>query len=69
MYAMLAIQLAIARQKRQPFYSNNVKKKQARPVKLWMEDHQTKTLSWPSQSPDLNPTENLSNVSKRVTSH
>jgi len=26
MYAMLAIQLAIARQKRQPFYSNNVKK-------------------------------------------
>ncbi|MBN3285256.1 TC1A transposase, partial [Polyodon spathula] len=34
-------------------------------IKVWMEDHQIKTLSWPAQSPDLNPTENLWNVIKR----
>jgi transposase len=32
-----------------------------------MEDHQIKTLAWPAQSPDLNPTENLWNVIKRKT--
>ena len=26
----------------------------ARSIKVWMEDHQIKTLSWPAQSPDLN---------------
>jgi hypothetical protein len=30
----------------------------ARSIKVWMEDHQIKTLSWPAQSPDLNPIEN-----------
>ncbi|MGH0158058.1 UNVERIFIED_CONTAM: hypothetical protein FKN15_049200 [Acipenser sinensis] len=30
-----------------------------------MEDHQIKTLSWPAQSSDLNPIENLWNVIKR----
>jgi len=34
-------------------------------IKVWMEDHQIKTLSWPAQSPGLNPIENLWNVIKR----
>ncbi|KAK1788787.1 hypothetical protein P4O66_002596 [Electrophorus voltai] len=37
----------------------------ARSIKVWMRDHQIKILSWPAQSPDLNPTENLWNVIKR----
>jgi len=32
---------------------------------LWMEDNQIKTLSWPTQTPDLNLIENLWNVIKR----
>jgi len=31
----------------------------ARSIKVWMEDHQIKTLSWPAQSPALNPIEIL----------
>ncbi|XP_051569343.1 uncharacterized protein LOC127449812 [Myxocyprinus asiaticus] len=27
----------------------------ARSIKVWMEDHRIKILSWPAQSPDLNP--------------
>ncbi|XP_071401480.1 non-muscle caldesmon-like [Centroberyx affinis] len=37
----------------------------ARSTKVWMEDHQIRTLSWPAQSPDPNPIENLWNVIKR----
>ncbi|KAK1787084.1 hypothetical protein P4O66_017461, partial [Electrophorus voltai] len=32
--------------------------------KVWIRDHQIKTLSWPAQSPNLNPTKNLWNVIK-----
>uniref|UniRef100_A0A3P8YI50 Tc1-like transposase DDE domain-containing protein n=1 Tax=Esox lucius TaxID=8010 RepID=A0A3P8YI50_ESOLU len=34
-------------------------------IKVWMEDHQIKNLSWPAQSPELNPIENLWNLIKR----
>ena len=37
----------------------------ARSVKVWMKDHQIRTLSWPAQFPDLNPIKNLWNVIKR----
>ncbi|XP_051574117.1 E3 SUMO-protein ligase ZBED1 isoform X3 [Myxocyprinus asiaticus] len=37
----------------------------ARSIKVWMKDHQIKTLSWTDQSPDLNPIEILWNVIKR----
>lgn len=31
----------------------------ARSIKMWMEHHKIKTLSWPVQSPNLNLSENL----------
>ena len=37
----------------------------ARSVKVRMKDHHIRTLSWPAQSPDLNPIKNLWNVIKR----
>ena len=35
-------------------------------IKIWMKDHQIKTLSWPVQPPDLNPTESLCSVRERL---
>ncbi|KAJ8389099.1 hypothetical protein AAFF_G00123050 [Aldrovandia affinis] len=38
------------------FQQDNAPCHTARSIKVWMEDHQIKTLSWPAQSsPDLNP--------------
>ena len=37
----------------------------ARSVKVWVKDHQIRILSWPAQSSDLNPIENLWNGIKR----
>ncbi|XP_054466065.1 phosphatidylinositol 4-phosphate 5-kinase-like protein 1 [Anoplopoma fimbria] len=47
------------------FQQDNAPCHTARSVKVWMKDHQIRTLSWPAQSPDLNPIENLYNVIKR----
>ena len=47
------------------FQQDNAPCHTARSVKVWMKDHQIRTLSWPAQSPDLNPIKNLWNVIKR----
>src|SRR4029434_2929927 len=47
------------------FQQDNAPCHTARSVKVWMKDHHIRTLSWPAQSPDLNPVEKLWNVIKR----
>lgn len=47
------------------FQQDNAPYHTARSIKVWMDDHQIKTLSWPAQSPAQNPIENLWNLIKR----
>uniref|UniRef100_A0AAY5L2K7 Tc1-like transposase DDE domain-containing protein n=1 Tax=Esox lucius TaxID=8010 RepID=A0AAY5L2K7_ESOLU len=47
------------------FLQDNAPCHTARSIKVWMEDHQIQTLSWPAQSPDLKTNENLWNLMKR----
>src|SRR4029434_10092009 len=47
------------------FQQNNAPCHTARSVNVWMKAHQISALSWPAQSQDLNPNENLWNVIKR----
>ncbi|CAJ0932317.1 unnamed protein product [Ranitomeya imitator] len=47
------------------FQQDNASCHTARSVKVWMKDHHIKSLSWPAQSPDLNPIKNFWKVIKR----
>ncbi|KAM7391278.1 hypothetical protein PAMP_021978 [Pampus punctatissimus] len=47
------------------FQQDNAPCHTAGPINEWMKDDQIKSLSWPAQSPDLNPIENLWNVINR----